>query len=1337
MIDETKATFIRRQFISPVLLEVGDDDEHSLHLSEVETPANEVNRTAKRIRTKTTEEETIAKRETRQVLLLKCLVIATLVMAAVVLSVSALLITRNSEDENFRRQYDTCAHKVLSVVEEAGSLRLWTAISIAAAYTSDTLRTPEKWPNVTLLDFEQRLLSISYIAQADSIVFAPFVTNNTRQGWEAYAREHVTWLRDSLATAPVKMNGTASFINETFEDNFCVGPETPGIECRRVSEGIWTSDIGYKFMTPETAHGEGPFLPAWQIAPFDGGHQSFRNSRHIMRDILGIPIMNKPALAVWDSHEPEFSQMFVDNETGPEPCCILLQPVFDSFDRETRTIVGLIILKLEMRKFFHSALSPSAIGLVVVIRNTCGQAYTYHIDGAEPTFVGPSDYHDPKYDNNVKITSFPLMDESSYWTSSSESTFVHNQSDWNEEGHEAQRHCAYRFLVYPSETFEAEFKTTNPSVSACVVACIFVFTIAAFLVYDFLVEKRQSVVLKVATRSNAIINALYPSMFRERVFQDSETGKNRVLRRMWTLDDAVRMVCIPHREESNHTLAQSAPKTNLKPLVRSNPKLRLKSFLSGDPISADTLVEDDSEPIAELFTDTTIMFGDIAGFTAWSSEREPTQVFLLLETIYRAFDTVAHRLGVFKVETIGDCYVAVTGLPDPNENHVVAMTWFAYECIRQMKDLVKELEVTLGPGTSDLSLRVGLHSGPVTAGVLRGEKARFQLFGDTMNTAARMESTGVANLIHASYETAQLLLLAGKVGWVTPRDGVIYAKGKGEMQTFWLKPRRESSRQGSNLLENVSCSSCTIDSRPKHTLPFVTSPALTYKSISSASISNAHVDSKRWGNLSLDDALISRTVVSTQKCASQKRERLVDWNVEMLLSFLVTVVSYRQKHSEGSNKRRRQKCTIADTCNVSHGTISILEEVTEIIELPDFDEEHPSNRADATLSPIIRSQLHEFVTRIASTYREHPFHNLEHASHVTMSAVKLMKRIINPDDVDIPSGDGKSRDRRSLGEGVKNSSSGSSTLQKALYDSTFGISYDPLTQFCVVFSALIHDVDHLGVPNAQLVKEQNNIALKFGAKSAAEQNSVHVAWEMLMEPRYNDLRACIYTTDKERKRFRQLVINAVMATDILDKELQNVRKNRWDKAFKEKVNPELGTSYDRNRKATSVIEHIIQASDVAHTMQHWHIFRKWNERLFEEMYLAFKQGRTESDPSVGWYEGQIGFFDHYIIPLAQKLKDCGVFGVAGDEYLSYALENRREWALKGREESEIMLVHFDLRCGFGTEVNGPLDEEDKQGIENDEVNCRREEEGELVNVDKVFALDAVLSNNGIYSQVQV
>ena len=244
-----------------------------------------------------------------------------------------------------------------------------------------------------------------------------------------------------------------------------------------------------------------------------------------------------------------------------------------------------------------------------------------------------------------------------------------------------------------------------------------------------------------------------------------------------------------------------------------------------------------------------------------------------------------------------------------------------------------------------------------------------------------------------------------------------------------------------------------------------------------------------------------------------------------------------------------------------------------------------------------------------------------------------------------------------------------------LHDNTYGITSDPLTQFAVVLSALLHDVDHLGVPNATLVQESSALAKVYKNKSVAEQNSVDLAWNLLMEDAFEDLRRAIYCTEAEFKRFRQLVVNTILATDIMDKELKNLRNSRWNKAFssEDEKGRRESKSTAVNRKATIVIEHLIQASDVSHTMQHWHVYRKWNERLFRELYRAFKQGRSETDPSLNWYKGELGFFDFYIIPLAKKLKDCGVFGVSSDEYLNYAEQNRAEWEARGQEVVEEMI----------------------------------------------------------------
>jgi hypothetical protein len=288
---------------------------------------------------------------------------------------------------------------------------------------------------------------------------------------------------------------------------------------------------------------------------------------------------------------------------------------------------------------------------------------------------------------------------------------------------------------------------------------------------------------------------------------------------------------------------------------------------------------------------------------------------------------------------------------------------------------------------------------------------------------------------------------------------------------------------------------------------------------------------------------------------------------------------------------------------------------------------------------------------IATLYRDNPFHNFEHACHVVMATKKLLCRVIQPSD---------------------------SFESKTAY----GITSDNLVQFGIVFSALIHDVDHPGVSNAQLVKEKAEVSILYHNQSVAEQNSVTLAWNFLMQDKFIDLRNAIMPTTDDCKLFRQIIVNAVMATDLFDKDLKVLRENRWNKAFDttattvptpifpfifDKQNKNNKNEEDMNRRATIIIEHIIQASDVSHTMQHWHVYQLWNRRLFFEMYDAYVGGRAEKDPADSWYEGEIWFFDNYIIPLAKKLKTCGVFGVSCDELLDYATDNRNEWEAKGRE----------------------------------------------------------------------
>jgi class 3 adenylate cyclase len=275
-----------------------------------------------------------------------------------------------------------------------------------------------------------------------------------------------------------------------------------------------------------------------------------------------------------------------------------------------------------------------------------------------------------------------------------------------------------------------------------VVAMVFLFTSVIFVTYDLCVGRRQRIVMDRALASGAIVNSLFPEQVRKQLYQENE-NKQKV-----------------------------------------EPNSKAESFMR----SSDERLGEESSPRqnASLFENTTILFADLAGFTRWSSDKSPAQVFDLLEAIYGAFDAIALKRGVFKVETIGDCYVAATGLPEPQENHAIIMVRFARDCMVKVNELKHELVDKLGAETAELEMRVGLHSGPVTAGVLRGSKGRFQLFGDTMNTASRMESNGVRGRIHVSQATADEVTAKGKGQWITAREDKIVAKGKGEMQTYFI-----------------------------------------------------------------------------------------------------------------------------------------------------------------------------------------------------------------------------------------------------------------------------------------------------------------------------------------------------------------------------------------------------------------------------------------------------------------------------------------------------------------------------------------------------------------------
>lgn len=193
----------------------------------------------------------------------------------------------------------------------------------------------------------------------------------------------------------------------------------------------------------------------------------------------------------------------------------------------------------------------------------------------------------------------------------------------------------------------------------------------------------------------------------------------------------------------------------------------------------------------EAFEQVTIYFSDIVGFTVISSRSQPQEVVVLLNTLYTLFDSILSTMDVYKVETIGDAYMVVSGLPERNGTlHAKHIATMAIRFIESLRDFrIPHLP------DERLQLRIGIHSGPVVAGIVGLKMPRYCLFGDTVNTASRMESTSEPMRIHVSHTTHDLL--RDTPDFKLTSRGTLMVKGKGEMTTFWLEASEPHDSPGS------------------------------------------------------------------------------------------------------------------------------------------------------------------------------------------------------------------------------------------------------------------------------------------------------------------------------------------------------------------------------------------------------------------------------------------------------------------------------------------------------------------------------------------------------------
>jgi hypothetical protein len=524
------------------------------------------------------------------------------------------------------------------------------------------------WPLVYLSDWEATAKQAMSNTGARYIGFTPLVQDKDRFNYEMFMLENrqgsfvkTEHYEADLEQAAMVQGGLASRLGQEAQSFILERPIPFIFQGNRTGIYLAQAEV---------------YAPVAQVAPLPN-YMSYLNfdgfSFPLYKRVFeGMVVAKRPVL----SEVLNYDEYFSDDSSNTSltvvaeiwtPASFMLAPIYDRLEPGA-ALVGALAAEMPWDAYFSNLIPEGIDGIVLVVRNTCGQQVTFEINGPEVTYLGIGDWHDPRYDEFEVLSDFETA-----FTSLPE--------------------CTYSLHLYPSEEFVMSYHSHRPRVYTMAVACIFVLVSLIFVVYDWMVERRQEKVMHTAVRSSDIVNSLFPANVRDRLMDDamqkrhdeeeaaSPTTRNQHHHHhrnrnslFANLVSAGAASILNSDKEGNGSVAPSSPpstpgtnttttttkgKLTTFAMIPSTPRPRRRSSATrslGSDSRPITTSPFSSRPIADLFPNSTVLFGDLVGFTAWSSVRQPSQVFILLETLYFRFDQTAKKFGVFKVETIGDCY---------------------------------------------------------------------------------------------------------------------------------------------------------------------------------------------------------------------------------------------------------------------------------------------------------------------------------------------------------------------------------------------------------------------------------------------------------------------------------------------------------------------------------------------------------------------------------------------------------------------------------------------------------------------------------------------------------
>lgn len=559
-------------------------------------------------------ESQLTHQQSKAVSRLKAVVLLVLLAAACLVSGIIYAITHRGESSEFNAEYEGMADQIVERFERVLLDRIYALASLSVAFTAYAEAANATWPFVTINHFQERAEVARELSGAMHIQMVVYVEDSERKQWEQYSVEQ-DWLTETVGYQ--ENIGISELFPDSWKQDF--GPDATEDPYNLVfgyptyPTKIWT--WGDQFENVVAPDASGPYQVLWQTAPLLPRHATNFDLRAYVSYSTSVDVVFKTGDVVlggitgadpgnMESPNPAsgyYATLLSIARNQPsfypgDPFSQAFIPIFDGFSEE-RKVVAAIYGVMNWAAFFEDTLQRPGQELDVVLENFCDGNFTYSVSKDEVKYKGVGNLHDAELFHMGRSTAFDAE------------AFADNANMKFNQGN-----CPYTLHVYPTKSLMRQYVTSLPKILTALVAGILAFTIAVFFVYNRLVERRQKRVLNAAVRSNAIVSSIFPKQVRDRLEKEALLGTTTKLRGFLEADQGV-----------DHDDAKGV--------------LRYKT-----------------KPIADFFSSATIFFADVEGFTAWSSTREPFQVFSLLESLYGAFDQLADKHGIYKVETVGGTF---------------------------------------------------------------------------------------------------------------------------------------------------------------------------------------------------------------------------------------------------------------------------------------------------------------------------------------------------------------------------------------------------------------------------------------------------------------------------------------------------------------------------------------------------------------------------------------------------------------------------------------------------------------------------------------------------------